>query len=316
MLKLLVTLILSTLLYAESLNNRFSDQFLINLNLSYVVMDRSILGADSVVDSKVNPILNATIGVTLFPSTYNLSLGYTHNITTNVDDNLYNPYQYDDNVEHYFISAKPYYNEKFGGVGIFYTFASQNSSYQNKLSTTMMIGKYGRDWTQPSGWNLVKQYPSIQPQQTFQSKEKASYLGIKYLFPKYKYIPKGSNVFYSIMDRTTVYYSTLATNHYLIYMSGKGKMYGCGLQRELYELPNNQVSLDLVQISQGIFSDFPKIKLNEFSAGLTYKRDNLFVKLFALVYISNSYDATLNSQPLHIPATRDIMATIRFGTSF
>jgi hypothetical protein len=311
-LSLFLTLTLAALANETEVHSdkSWKDYLLFDVDLSYVTMHRSIDNADNIIDSNVNDILNVSLLATLFPKEYDLQIGYSHNLTNNVDKNLYNPRNYNNNVEHFLISAKPYYNEQYGGLGIFYTMAQQNSSYTNKSGATLMLNEYSGTTMNNTG--------TLSANQGYKSKEKASYLGIKYLLPEYKYLPKGANIYYSIMDRTTVYYGrTLndATDH-LIYMSGKGNMYGFGLQRELYELPMNELSLDLVQISKGSFSDFPNLDLLEYTAGATYKSEHFYVKAFALVYIAQEFNSNMGGMQLHIPKMTDIMGTIKVGTSF
>ena len=136
------------------------------------------------------------------------------------------------------------------------------------------------------------------------------------MLPEYEYLPKGTNVYYSRMDRTTVYYGTWGMVDHLIYVSGRGDLYGFGLQRELHELPKNKLSLDLLQISKGGFSSFPDLDLYELSLGATYMRDSFYVKAFGLVYVADEFSALLDDQELFIPRQTDTLINVKVGMSF
>ena len=325
---LLLLLLLSTVLLGEvkttvvkassnkPTTNTWTDYVDITLATSYVSLNRDISGASDKVDAKVFPIFSATIGAVFFPGKYDLKLSYTHNITDSVDSGLYNPLNYNDSVSTIEVSVIPYYHKRYGGIGLFYTDAQQNAKYTNKTNTPMPLTTY--DWTDATHtrWGLVPISPDVPSGSSYQSKETFSYLGIKYMLPEYAYLPKGVNFYYSIMDRTTVYYGTWGAVDNLIYISGKGNLYGFGLMRELHELPKNKLSLDLLQISKGSFTDFPNLDLYELSLGATYKRNSFYLKAFALVYIADTFTALLDNKKLFIPRQTDTLVNVKVGVTF
>ena len=300
----------------EPTTSSWTDYVDVSLAASYVSLNRNISDAGDKVDSKVFPIFSATFGVVFFPGEYDLKLSYTHNITDSVDNGMYNPHDYDDSVSSIEISVIPYYHKRYGGIGLFYTDAEQNAKYTNKTDKSMPISMY--DWTDAThtSWGLIPIADDLPSGNSYQSKESFSYLGIKYMLPEYKYLPKGVNLYYSIMDRTTVYYGTWGAEDTLIYISGKGNLYGFGLLRELHELPKNKLSLDLLQISKGSFSGFPNLDLYEFSLGSTYKRDSFYIKAFALVYIADEFNALLDNKKLFIPRQTDTLINVKIGVTF
>jgi hypothetical protein len=208
----------------------------------------------------------------------------------------------------------PYYNEVYGGLGIFYTESEQNGQYKNKTDKTMRLSEYFI--TDRIRFRQIAGTETLKPNQSFQSKEKFSYLGIKYLLPSYEYLPKGANIFYSKMDRDSVYFGTVGTGNHLIRVSNDGEMYGIGLQRSMDELPVGKISLHLLQLSKGKFDGFPSIKLSEYTAGVTYKAKDWYLKVDGLIYVAEEFSHKFTKVSLDVPKHTDVMATVHLGTSF
>jgi len=307
--------VMASVLHANS-NFFKNDLIFLDADFTYVTLERMIENSSDSVHADVNDIVNVTATATLLPKSYNIQLSLGKNLTDNVDDGLYNPQGYDSNAYHAYFSIAPYYHPKYGGFGLFYTFAQQNSIYSNVSNSPIALSQYAVDETSIDNWNLLPFAGALQPNESLQFKEEVSYVGVKYYLPAYSFLPQGTNIFYSQMDRSTLYYGTLGGRDQLILVAGKGQMYGFGLQRELYELPNNRLSVDLVQISKGGFADFPKLELYEASGGVTYKMSNFFMKAFALIYVADEYNAQLNGEALHIPRVTDLLLTMHAGVSF
>ena len=298
------------------------DFYHFNLDLTYNSLARSIVGHENLVESKINDVLNGSFAVTFFPGDYNIKLGLSKSISDTVDSGLYNPLNHDDDVTNFSFSVSPYYDKDYGGLALFYTSVEQNSQYKNKTNDPMGLYKYSN-----TGLNLVQVAPSLPAGDSYQSKEEVSYLGVKYLLPESKFLPKGANIYHSIMDRTIVYlarFSGTATEYFdtsngnfrLLHVSDKGKLYGFGIQRSLDDLPLNKFSLDLLQISKGGFTGFPDIDLSEFTIGVTYRAENWYVKLVALKYIAHQFKASFDNKDLLVPIQSDILGSIHIGYSF
>lgn len=285
------------------------DTYAVDLETVYVNMTRSIDNGATDVESKVDDILHLKMTLTLFPKTYNITLGYAKNITENVDNDLYNPNGYDSDVSHIYVAATPWYHESYGGLGLFYTSSDQNSRFVNKTDHDIGPYKY-------KGKTLTWAAPAIPSGESYQTKEKASYLGVKYLIPQLSWLPKGANVYYSTMDRSTVYYAATTWNgtktDRILHLSDTGALYGFGLQRSLHELPREHLSLDLVQISKGAFGSFPKIELSEYTAGATYRGRGWYLKGVMLLYVAEEYA----NGGLYVPRQSDYMTSIHLGMSF
>jgi hypothetical protein len=310
---------------AEKIENKEESlipfPYVVDVELAHSSLSRNLSASSSLVDSEVKDVTYATLFLTLFPDTYDIELMYSQGLT-----------QDSDSVKHFSISMTPYYHKKYGGLGIFYTSFEQNALYTNKDATDLNSSRYGSD---ANGLTLVN-IPGVGPLgqgQTLQTEERFTYLGLKYLLPEYKYLPKGANIFYSIMDRQTVYFGTITPQNpagdpvtRILHMEGEGKMFGFGLHRSIDELPENKVSLHMLQLSRGNFSDFPKIKLAEYSAGVTYKAKNWYAKVEGLIYIAEEFTTDLNGgigiglgngdERLNIPKSTDTLLTFSVGTSF
>lgn len=302
--KKLIALCMSTI----TLSAEGEPLYHVDLETVYVNLTRTI-DTGARVESKVDDILHLKATLTLLPETYNLTLGYAKNLTENVKDNLYNPNRYDSDVSHLYAAATPWYHERYGGIGIFYTASEQNSRFINKTDHDIGPYKY-------IGHTLTAVAPAIPAGASYQTKEKASYLGVKYLLPKSSWLPRGANVYYSTMDRSTVYYATTdwggMKSDRIVHVSDTGVLYGFGLQRALHELPEEKLSLDLVQISKGGFGSFPKIELSEYTAGATYRGRGWYLKGVMLLYVAEAY----SKEGLHVPRQSDYMGSIHLGMSF
>jgi len=312
--KLLLLCLFPLFLYSDSNTSFFQEYMKLNIHTAYTYQNRKIDVSKDIIEATVFPVLSASLEIVLLPKTYNLKLAYTRDIIDGVDDNLYNPKGYDDTTSFLELSMIPYYNKDYGGLGIFYTSAQQNSKYTNNANTDMPINKYDMvNGTLP----LLPVTTNLPANQSYQSKEKVDYLGIKYMLPTYKYLPKGANIYYSQMDRTTVYYANFANQNQLIEISGKGKLYGFGLQRELHDIKLDVFSLDLLQFSKGGFSGFPDLELYETSVGGVYKSKNFYIKAFALVYVAKEFSYQFfSSETLTIPQTTDTLLSVKLGTTF
>ncbi len=324
---LLFTLAISTtVLYAESIKDPLVNPltktkpltkkeklFIYDIDLSYHGLSRSISTSSNGLSSSVNDILHINFQATILPESYDIELNYVKNLTNNVDASLYNPQNLDSDTESIYASMIPWYDNTYGGLGVFYSSAQQNSQYFNNSGSAVALVSYTWDSSQPSNWNLLSIATDLSSGQGVQVKEKAAYTGFKYLLPQTKYLPKGSNVYYSTMNRSSVYFATFDGVDKLIYLSGTGTMYGLGIQRSLHELPTNELTLDLVQLSKGAFSGFPAVALSEYTAGATYKAENWFIKGLALIYVAEEFSTTLNSKALIIPQQTDIFYSLSFG---
>jgi hypothetical protein len=257
----------------------------------------------------VDDILHLKATLTLLPETYNMTLGLAKNITQNVRNDLYNPNNYDSDVYHLNIAATPWYHETYGSIGLFYTAFEQNSRFINK--TDHAIGPYKYD-----GKTLTWVAAAVPAGKSYQTKEKASYLGIKYLLPRSEWFPKGANIYYSTMDRSTVYYATTTWSgtqtDRILHISDTGVLYGLGLQRALHELPEKSLSLDLLQISKGGFGSYPRISLSEYTAGATYRGKGWYLKGIMLLYVVEEY----SNGALFVPRQSDYMTSVHLGMSF
>ncbi len=283
--------------------------YALDIESSYVNLTRTIDNGATAVRSEVDDVLHLKTTLTLWPQTYNLTLSLSKNLTKNVEEGLYNPNGYDSSVTHYYAAATPWYHPEYGGLGVFYTHAEQNSRIIN--GTDHAIGPYTY-----VGQTLTAVAPEMPSGARYQTKEKASYLGVKYLLPEISWLPKGANVYYSTMDRSTVYYATttwsgVATDR-IIHLDDTGVLYGFGLQRALHELPQNALSLDLVQLSKGSFGNFPKIRLSEYTAGATYRGQGWYVKGIVLLYVAEAY----RSGALSVPRQSDYLTSVHLGISF
>ena len=301
---------------AENAFEEFRENypFVVNVELSHAMMQRSIAGSVDKVESEVKDVTYATLSATLFPDTYDIELSYSQSIRQNLDNNLYNPLSNSDNAKHFSISMIPYYNEIYGGLGIFYTESEQNGQYKNKTDSTMRLSEYFV--TDRIRFRQIEGTEKLKPNQSFQSKEKFSYLGLKYLLPEYEYLPKGANVFYSKMDRDSVYFGTVGKGNHLIRVSNDGEMYGIGLQRSIDELPEGKISIHLLQLSKGKFDGFPAIDLSEYTAGITYKAKDWYLKADGLIYVAEKFSHKFTTVSLDVPKHTDMMATVHLGTSF
>jgi len=318
MFKIIVTLgVVTAPMFAHDAIAQFKEKypFVLDFEVSHSTLSRTISGSSDDVESEVKDVTYGTITATLFPDTYDIELSYSHALAQNLDSDLYNPLGHDDDANHFSISMIPYYNKKYGGLGVFYVRSEQNSQFKNKNSANLGLYQYIEPATGPT----VQQIPGtdkLVTNQSYQAKEKFSYLGLKYLLPTFEYLPKGANVFYSRMDRNSVYFANFANENRLLHMSDKGNMYGFGLQRSLDELPENRLSLHLVQLSKGKFSKFPDIDLSEYTAGVTYKAENWYVKTDALLYVAEAFSADFGGSTLTVPKHSDLMWTFHLGTSF
>ncbi len=302
----------STTLQTPSKNKSFHYA----IDLEYDTLSRSIDQSDGKVSSQVNDLLRLKFEMHLLPQTYDIKLSYTRSITDNVNAAAYNPNNYNKETQSYKLIATPYYHKQFGGLALFHTKQEQNSHYTNLTASAMPLVSYQIDNSKPSGWDLLSFANDLASNQAVQYKEAASYTGFKYLLPQNDYLPKGFNIYYSTMDRSTLYYARYGGVDSLIALSGKGKLYGLGVQRSLHELPNKQLCVDLIQISKGGFSGFPAVKLSEYSAGLAYKSDQWYVKGIALLYVAESFESSLNNKSLITPKQQDIFASLHLGISF
>jgi len=309
--------ILLSPLFSENVLTEFNKKvpYVIDLELSHTMLDRKISGNADKVESQVKDVTYGTISATLFPDTYDIELSYSQSLKQDLDSNLYNPFNHDDDAKHFSFSMIPYYHKTYGGVGIFYTKFEQNSQYKNKVDAPLGLYRYDQSTATPTVQQFVGTDKLVKDQ-SYQAKEKFSYLGLKYLLPEYKYLPKGTNIFYSKMDRDSVYYSTFANEDRLLHMSGDGRMFGIGLQRSIDELPENKFSLHLVQLSQGKFTDFPDIDLTEYTAGVTYKAKDWYLKVEGLVYTAESFSSDFGGSTLEVYEHRDISGSVHIGTSF
>ena len=310
------TLISFAPLLGEGTFSDFKEKypFVVNVELSQSSMSRSISGSVDKVSSKVKGITYATLSATLFPDTYDIELSYSQSIRQKLDSNLYNPLNYDDDAKHLSISMIPYYNKDYGGVGIFYTESEQNGQYTNLTDSTIRLSEYF--FTDRIRFRQIDGTEKLKPNQTYQSKEKFSYLGVKYLLPEYKYLPKGTNIFYSKMDRDGIYFGTVGKGQHLIEVSNDGEMYGIGLQRSIDELPEDKISIHLLQLSKGKFNGFPSIKLSEYTAGVTYKAKDWYLKADGLIYVAEKFSHKFTKVTLDVPKHTDVMGTVHIGTSF
>lgn len=306
-------------IFAESAleNLKKKVPFVIDVELSHAMMERSIGGSADKVESQVKDVTYATLSATLFPDTYDIEMSYSQSIRQNLDSNLYNPLNNSSNAKHFSISMIPYYHKTYGGLGLFYVESEQNGQYKNKTDSTIRLGHYVVtdgiiSFPELAGTDRLK------PNQSLQSKEKFSYLGVKYLLPEYEYLPKGANVFYSKMKRDSVYFGTLSRNksNHLIHVSNDGEMYGFGLQRSLDELPVNKISIHQVQLSKGKFTAFPEIDLSEYTVGVTYKAKNWYLKVDGLIYVAEEFTHQFTNTTLDVPKHTDVMGTLHVGTSF
>jgi len=308
---------LFSILHAELYENNNSDKnFTVNVDLFYASLARSIDGFEDRVSSTVNDILQIKMALNIFPKTYDIKLEYSQNLTETVDSNLYNPKGYDETASSLLLSIIPWYDKRYGGLGLFHTYAQQNSHYVNKTASPMALVSYELDNSAMSGWELLSFANDLNSNQSFQSKEEVSYTGFKYLLPKFSYLPNGANIYYSTMDRSTVYFATYDGVNKLIALSGKGELYGFGLQRSFTELPNDQLSLDLIQLSKGGFTGFPAVELSEYTAGVTYKTKKWYIKAVTLMYIVESFSTSLNNKILSIPKQTDIFTSLHFGLRY
>lgn len=302
--KFITLFVLVTVLPAEG-----EEMYRVDLETVYVNMTRTIANGGTDVESKVDDVLHLQGTLTLLPETYGITLSYAKNITKNVESGLYNPNGYDSDVSHLYAAVTPLYHETYGGVGIFYTSSEQNSRFINK--TDHAIGPY-----KYNGTTLTWVAPAIPAGASYQTKEKASYLGVKYLLPTFSWLPRGANVYCSTMDRSTVYYATTTWSGVktdrIVHVADTGVLYGFGLQQALHELPEEKLSLDLVQISKGGFGSFPKIELSEYTAGATYRGKGWYLKGVMLLYVAEEY----KKDNLHVPRQSDYMGSVHLGMSF
>jgi len=313
---LLSATMLSSSLIAESMFTEFNEKvpYVIDAELSHSMFSRSISGSSDKVESEIKDVTYATISATLFPDTYDIELSYSQSIRQNLDSNLYNPFNYDDDAKHFSISMIPYYHKTYGGLGLFYVKSEQNGQYKNKTDSNMRLSEYFV--TDKIRFRGIEGTEELKPNQSFQSKEKFSYLGLKYLFPEYEYLPKGANIFYSKMERDSIYFGTVGTANHLIKVSNDGEMYGFGLQRSIDELPEDKISIHQVQLSKGKFEGFPAIKLSEYTLGATYKTKNWYLKADGLIYVAEKFSHKFRTVDLDVPKHTDVMGTLHIGTSF
>ena len=309
----LLTLLVAPMFAEDSFENfRENYPFVIDVELSHAMMERSI--SSTKVDSQVKDVTYLTLSATLFPDTYDIEMSYSQGIRQQLDSNLYNPLNHDDDSKHFSVSMIPYYSKEYGGVGIFYTESEQNGQYKNQTDSNIRLSEYF--FTDKIRFRQIAGTEKLKPNQSYQSKEKFSYLGVKYLLPESEYLPKGTNIFYSKMDRDSLYFGTVGKGNHLIRVSSDGKMYGIGLQRSIDELPEDKISIHLLQLSRGSFNGFPEIDLSEYTAGVTYKAKNWYLKVNGLVYVAEEFSHKFTKVTLDVPKHTDVMGSIHLGTTF
>jgi len=289
--------------------------YYLSASLSYMKMLRTIDTSETKVSSKIDDVANISLEAIILPEFLNITLNYSRNITPNIDTNMFNPFDYDDSAHHLSASIEPWYDERFGGVAVFYSLTQQNSSYTNETDSNISVRQY--ELLTPTTWGLKTiSNATLTSKSSIQFKEQASYTGFKYLLPTFDILPKGLNVYYSIMDRTMLYYATYDAVDTLVYVDSAGYLYGIGYQRSLMELEENKLALHLVQVSKGAFQTFPAINLSEYTAGLTYKGSNWYVQAVALIYVSESYTGTIDNKNLVVPTQTDYFLSAYAGISF
>lgn len=323
MLKLLIIQTITiTSIFASTLFDELVNESIFIVNLKNTSFARNISGEAKNIESSINNISYVSISTILFPETFDLKFKYSQNISGTVNSNLYNPLNHDDKSRHFSISAIPYYHKKYGGVGLFYVKSEQNSQYKNTSNDTMRIAEYIQDSKGIIRFPVIAGTENLKINQSFQAKEEFSYLGIKYLLPEYQYLPKGANIFYSKMDKNSIYSGKVYQNNKILHsnlirVNNDGEMYGIGLQRSINELPEDELSIHLIQLSKGKFNGFPSIELAEYTAGVTYKAEDWYVKFDGLIYeakkFSHSFTPTIE---LKVPKHTDIMGTISIGKVF
>lgn len=287
-----------------------NSDYRFDVNIAYDTLSRSLSGFEDRAKSTVDDVAKVSFGVNFLPDTYNVYVSFSHSLTESIDSGLFNPFGFDDKAKSYHFSMIPWFDKEYGGVGIFFNYAEQNAKFDNRTGSTLAVAQYDGN-TSP----FVIDVFNVAANQSFQSKESASYLGLKYLLPARDYLPEGFNVYYSTMDRETVYYGDFGGADKLIHIDDKGKLYGFGIQRELKDLPEDQFSLHLLQISIGGFDGDTPVDLSEYTAGVTYKMKDQFVKLTALIYVveDTSFDF---GTVLRIPKQTDVFASINYGMLF
>ncbi|HIP12854.1 MAG TPA: hypothetical protein EYG73_09080, partial [Arcobacter sp.] len=136
--KMMFTTLCVLPIFAESTleNLKKKVPFVIDVELSHAMMERSIGGSADKVESQVKDVTYATLSATLFPDTYDIEMSYSQSIRQNLDSNLYNPLNNSSNAKHFSISMIPYYHKTYGGLGLFYVESEQNGQYKNKTDST------------------------------------------------------------------------------------------------------------------------------------------------------------------------------------